>query len=63
MGKGDVPRGNIGQIHAFDTDIPVIFRLSNRHRAHILAEYLKEIMMKGEFLLNDTDLELEHRNS
>lgn len=63
MGKGDVPRGNIGQIHALDTDIPVIFRLSNRHRAHILAEYLKGIMMKGEFLLSDSDLELKHRNS
>ncbi len=63
MGKGDVPRGNVGHIHALDTDIPIIFRLSNRHRAHILAEYLKEIMLKGEFLLNDSDVELRHWNS
>jgi putative methanogenesis marker 16 metalloprotein len=62
MGKGDVPKGRIGQVHAFDTDIPVIFRQSNRHRAELLAEYLKEIMEKGKFLLNDSDLELQHWN-
>ena len=62
MGKGDVPRGCIGHVHALDTDIPIIFRQSNRHRAHLLAEYLKEIMMKGEFLLNDSDLEMKHWN-
>ncbi len=59
MGKGDVPKGRIGQIHAFDTDIPVIFRQSNRFRAQLLAEYLKEIMEKGEFLLNDSDFRLK----
>ena len=59
MGKGDVPRGRIGQVHAFDTDIPVIFRQSNRNRSQILAEYLKEVMEKGEFLLNDSDMELK----
>ncbi|MCL5024042.1 MAG: methanogenesis marker 16 metalloprotein [Nitrospirae bacterium] len=63
MGKGDVPRGSIGRIYVLDSEIPVIFRLSNRHRAQILAEYLKEIMAKGEFLLNDADMELEHQNS
>lgn len=62
MGKGDVPRGHIGEVRAFDTDIPVIFRQSNRHRAQLLAEYLKEIMEKGEFLLIDSDMELRHWN-
>ncbi len=59
MGKGDVPKGRIGQVHAFDTNIPVIFRQSNRYRAQLLAEYLKEIMDKSEFLLNESDLELK----
>ncbi|MBU0465722.1 MAG: methanogenesis marker 16 metalloprotein [Proteobacteria bacterium] len=62
MGKGDVPKGRIGQVHAFDTDIPVIFRQSNRFRSQKLAEYLKEIMGKGEFFLNDSDMELKHWN-
>jgi putative methanogenesis marker 16 metalloprotein len=62
MEKGDVPRGRIGQVHAFETDIPVVFRQSNRYRAELLATYLKEIMEKGEFLLNDSDLELKHWN-
>ena len=62
MGKGDVPRGHIGEVRAFDTDIPVLFRQSNRHRAQLLAEYLKEIMEKGEFLLIDSDMELRHWN-
>ncbi|MCD6297728.1 MAG: methanogenesis marker 16 metalloprotein, partial [Deltaproteobacteria bacterium] len=59
MGKGDVPKGRIGQIHAFDTDIPIIFRQSNRFRSELVVEYLKEIMEKGEFLLNDSDFELK----
>jgi putative methanogenesis marker 16 metalloprotein len=63
MGKGDVPRGCVGRVHALETDIPIIFRQSNRHRAQLLAEYLKEIMLAGKFLLNDSDLELEHRNA
>ncbi len=61
-GKGDVPRGCVGRIRALDTDIPIIFRQSNRHRAHLLAEYLKEIMERGEFLMNDSDLEMKHWN-
>jgi len=59
MGKGDVPRGKIGQVHAFDTDLPVIFRQSNRYRSQLLAEYLKEILDRGEFLLNESDVELK----
>lgn len=62
MGKGDVPRGHVGTIRAFCADIPIVFRQSNRHRAQILAEYLKEIMEKGEFLMNDSDMELRHWN-
>lgn len=62
MGKGDFPKGRIGTVHALDYDIPVIFRQSNRYRAEIIAQYLKEIMEKGEFLLNDSDLELKHWN-
>lgn len=63
MGKGDSPRGCIGTVRALDTDLPIIFRQSNRHRAQLLAGYLKEIMVKGEFLLNYSDLEMEHRNA
>lgn len=62
MGKGDIPRGQIGQVHAFDVDIPVLFRQSNRFRSQILAEYLKEIMGNREFLINDSDMELRHWN-
>jgi putative methanogenesis marker 16 metalloprotein len=58
MGKGDVPKGRIGEVRAFGTEIPVIFRQSNRHRAQLLAEHLKEVMEKGEFMLNDSSLEL-----
>lgn len=59
MGKGDVPKGRIGEVRAFGTDIPVIFRQSNRHRAQLLAEHLKQELEKGEFLLNDSTLELK----
>lgn len=62
MGKGDTPQGHVGQVSAFDACIPIIFRQSNRHRAEILAEYLKEIMFKGEFLLSCSDMELRHWN-
>lgn len=62
MGKGDIPRGCVGSIHALGTEIPILFRQSNRHRAQLLAEYLKEIMLKGDFLLNDSDLKMEHRH-
>ena len=60
MGKGDSPRGRIGLVHVLDTDIPVVFRQSNRYRSQILAQYLKELMLEGDFLLNDSDLELTH---
>lgn len=60
MGKGDGPRGCIGKIYVLDKEIPIIFRLSNKHRAQLMAEHLKEIMLRGEFLLNDSDLKLEH---
>jgi len=57
-----VPRGRISEIHAFERDIPVLFRQSNRFRAQILTEYLKELMDEGAFLLNDSTLEMKHWN-
>ena len=56
MGKGDRPRGRIGQVHAFETDLPVIFRQSNRFRAEKLATILKQRMQDQDFLLTETDL-------
>ena len=58
MGKGDIPTGCMGSIQAFDKKIPIIFRQSNRYRSEKLASHLKELMVKGEFLLSDTDLDL-----
>ena len=51
MGKGDIPRGRIGLVHALGKKMPVIFRQSNRFRAELLASNLKNFMEKGEFLL------------
>jgi len=59
MGKGDIPKGRIGEVRAFGAEIPVIFRQSNRHRAQLLAEHLKQELKRGEFLLNDSALELK----
>lgn len=56
MGKGDRPRGRIGLVRAFDTDLPVIFRQSNRFRAEKLATLLKQRMLEQEFFLTETDL-------
>ena len=56
MGKGDVPRGCIGTVHAFERDVPVIFRQANRFRAEMLATRLKEQLDAGQFFLTDTDL-------
>ncbi|HJM51353.1 MAG TPA: methanogenesis marker 16 metalloprotein [Alphaproteobacteria bacterium] len=61
-GKGQVPQGSIGDIPAFGRRIPVLFRQSNRRRAQILTEYLKELMDEGAFLLNDSSLEMKHWN-
>jgi Fe-S-cluster-containing hydrogenase component 2 len=58
-GKGeDAPRGSMGIVNLFDRDVPIIFRQSNRFRSEKLAVHLKGIMEKGEFLLTDSDLEL-----
>ena len=62
VGKGDVPRGRISDIHFLERDVPVLFRQSNRFRARILAQYLKELMDDGGFLLNDSTLEMKHWN-
>lgn len=61
-GKGDNPRGCIGTVHAFEKDIPIIFRQSDRHRSERSAEHLKNLMLKGEFLLSDSDLDLRFWN-
>lgn len=59
-GKGEFyPRGRIGMVHAFDKNIPVIFRQSNRYRAEMLAEHLKNLLDNGEFFLNDSCLEVK----
>ncbi len=62
MGKGDRPRGSMGSIHAFEKNIPIIFRQSNRYRSEKLAAHLKDLMVRGEFLLSDSDLELKFWN-
>jgi putative methanogenesis marker 16 metalloprotein len=61
-GKGDAPRGSIGKVRAFEKDIPIVFRQSNRYRSEKLAAYLKELLDRGEFLLTDSDFELRHWN-
>lgn len=61
-GKGDVPKGCMGWVHAFDRDIPIIFRQSNRYRSEKLAAHLKDLMLKGEFLLADSDFDLKFWN-
>lgn len=62
MGKGDIPRGCIGSIRAFERDIPIIFRQSNRYRSEKLAEHLKDLMLRGEFLISDSDFDLKFWN-
>lgn len=56
--KGREFRGNLGTMQAQGLDLPIIFRQSDRRRSLLLAEYLKELMERGEFLLAETDLEL-----
>ncbi len=51
-------RGNLGIIRAQGLDLPIVFRQSDRRRSLLAAEYLKELMTKGEFLLADTDMPL-----
>lgn len=59
-GKGGTP-GNMGTVRLFDRSVPIIFRQSNRFRAEKLAEHLKGLLERGEFLLTESDLELRHR--
>ncbi len=54
--KGREYRGCLGTVRAQGLDLPIIFRQSDRRRSLLAAEYLKEVMEKGEFLLTDTDL-------
>jgi putative methanogenesis marker 16 metalloprotein len=61
-GKGDIFRGCMGSVHAFEKDIPIIFRQSNRFRSEKLAAHLKELMLNGEFLMSDSDFDLKFWN-
>ena len=56
MGKGQAPEGRIGTVPAFGTELPVTFRLSNRRRAQMLAQRLKDLIEAGDFMLADSDL-------
>ncbi len=60
-GKGDVPRGCLGRVSMLEHEVPIIFRQSNRFRSEKLATQLKELLDKGEFLLTDSDFELQLR--
>ncbi|MCL1940111.1 MAG: 4Fe-4S binding protein [Desulfovibrionaceae bacterium] len=55
MGQGWGPRRGLGDIVAFGKSIPIIFRQSNRLRAHRLAELLKSKLLERDFFLVDTD--------
>jgi putative methanogenesis marker 16 metalloprotein len=61
-GMDDVPRGRIGQVRVAGHDVPVIFRQSNRYRSELMATYLRDIILKGGFLLTDSQTLLKHRD-
>lgn len=54
--KGREYRGCLGRVQAQGIELPIVFRQSDRRRSLLAAEYLKDVMEKGEFLLADTDL-------
>jgi len=58
-GEGHEPRGAIGKVPAFGTELPVSFRMANRRRAMMLAERLKELIAGGQFMLTGSDLTLD----
>ncbi len=60
-GKGDLPRGCIGTVRVFNRDVPIIFRQSNRYRSEMLAVRMKEVLENGDFLLTDSDFDLQFR--
>jgi putative methanogenesis marker 16 metalloprotein len=55
-GKDRDPEGCIGTIPAFETTLPISFRMSNRWRAQLLAKRLKLMIAAGDFLLTESDL-------
>jgi ferredoxin len=52
---------NLGSpyIESLGIHIPIIWRMSDRLRAQEETEYLKELMLDGEFLLIDTDFDMQ----
>src|SRR3569833_1521138 len=58
-GEDRPPLGAIGAVPAFETKLPISFRMSNRRRAIMLAEMLKDRLVAGDFLLSDSDLTLD----
>lgn len=58
-GEDRPPLGAIGSVPAFDTKLPISFRMSNRRRAIMLAELLKARLVAGEFTLSGSDLTLD----
>ncbi len=58
-GEDRPPLGAIGAVPALDTKLPVSFRMSNRRRALMLAEMLKDQLVSGAFTLSGSDLSLE----
>ncbi|MEN6483837.1 MAG: homocysteine biosynthesis protein, partial [Syntrophobacteraceae bacterium] len=61
-GKGDIPRGRIGTVQAYEQDVPIVFRQSNRFRAELMATRLKELLDEGQFLLSGSDFDLKFWN-
>lgn len=58
-GRGQTPRGRIGELTLGDRTIPITYRLANRRRAIELAIYLKERLIDGSFSLSDAGLPLK----
>ena len=54
MGQDWEPRRGLGDIFIFGQNVPIIFRQSNRLRAHRLAQLLKDKLLNRSFYLVDT---------
>lgn len=58
-GRGQAPRGRIGELALGNRRMPITYRLSNRRRVIELAAYLKERLTDGSFFLSDAGLPLK----
>jgi putative methanogenesis marker 16 metalloprotein len=58
-GRDREANGRIGEVKAFGQSLPIVFRQSNRRRSEELAEYLKERLLGGTFLLTDVEARLK----